>query len=184
MNEQVVGHVLFVDYPPFQLASLPLRMQNAGEQHRFFARLGMLPFECTKEWYNDIYSSCLYYHCIIINNNNNIIIINNRSEWSPQLRSVIIRVLVSPRLQTELDAKEFCYRLIITMRFFKLKIKDIPRVFCWKRTNNKKTKQKQKQNKTFTRSCAMTRTVILHCPAITEIRTVDSQSHLRILLKL
>ena len=32
MNEQVVGHVLFVDYPPFQLASLPLRMQNTGQQ--------------------------------------------------------------------------------------------------------------------------------------------------------
>lgn len=33
MNEQVVGHVLFVDYPPFQLASLPLRMQNTEQQY-------------------------------------------------------------------------------------------------------------------------------------------------------
>ena len=46
MNEQVVGHVLFVDYPPFQLASLPLRMQNTGD--RFVARLGMFRYECTK----------------------------------------------------------------------------------------------------------------------------------------
>ena len=46
MNEQVVGHVLFVDYPPFQLASLPLRMQNTGD--KFVARLGMFRYECTK----------------------------------------------------------------------------------------------------------------------------------------
>ena len=130
MNEQVVGHVLFVDYPPFQLASLPLRMQNTGQQYisqdlECFAlnaqKSGIVTFMTAV--YSTTVLSFLHFHCI-----NN----GNTSEWSPLIPSVIIRVIVCPRLQTELDATEFCYRLIITMRFFKIKIKDIQRVFCQK----------------------------------------------------
>ena len=56
MNEQVVGHVLFVDYPPFQLASLPLRMQNTGEQIQICrkTRNAQNPLWPSTEWYNDI----------------------------------------------------------------------------------------------------------------------------------
>ena len=76
-------------------------------------------------------------------------------------------------VQTELEHTKFCYQIIITIskichisRFLKLKDKIFRAFFA--------SSEKKKGTFNYARG--------LHCPISAEIRTVDSQSNLRILL--
>ena len=107
-----------------------------------------------------------------------------RTEWSP-IRSVIVPVINKIGrvwLQTELDDMKFSYQLIITLKklwytrlFFKSKHKKFQIFFASSEENSHLSAR------------VMARTVHLlrhdaYCPIKAEIRAVDSQSDLTILL--
>ena len=115
----------------------------------------------------------------------------NRTEWSP-IRSVIIRVI--HKIGRTSSGSPICFNTsMITDRIGRHevllpinhnlnKICDIISYFLNQNTRNSKFCFASSEKKTHLSARVMARPVLSNCPIKAEIRAVDSQSHLRILL--
>ena len=124
---------------------------------------------------------------LVINTINN----GNRTEWSP-IRSVIIRVINKigrPRsgrpiclIMSMLTDRIGRHEVLLPINHNFTKICDIIGYFLNQNTRNSKFCFASSEKKKPLSARVMGRTVLLNCPIKAEIRAVDSQSDLTILL--
>ena len=115
----------------------------------------------------------------------------NRTEWSP-IRPVIIRVINKigrPRsgspiclITSMITDRIGRHEVLLPINHNFNKICDIIGYFLNQNTRNSKFCFASSEKKSHLSARVMARTVLLNCPIKAEIRTVDSQSDLRILL--
>ena len=118
---------------------------------------------------------CLFFYFILF-----IIISNgNRTEWSP-IRSVIIRVicLITSMIADRIGRHE----VLLPINHNFNKICDIIGYFLNQKTRNLRFGFASSEKKSHLSAHVMARTVLSNCPIKAEIRAVDNQSDVRILL--